>query len=130
MKPITRKWFYYFRDENRHPVITVCLVKDEDGKYHRGMTVRSFSEKDINKPKGRGLAYSRALAALNDTFDERTNMVQRMEAIDVILSVVDLEGNPTLPVQENRLYKCTRDATLSEFEVFMIEKKNVKEKIA
>jgi len=57
-----KEYYYYFRDENKAPRLTVCLLKD--GKYiARGVAI--CSERDpVNKAKGRTIAKGRAVKAL------------------------------------------------------------------
>jgi len=58
-----KEFYYYFRDKDRHPRITVCLI--ENGScYHRGISLCSFSEKELSKERGRRTARSRAIRAM------------------------------------------------------------------
>lgn len=57
--------YYYLRDENGHPRVTVCLLKASiGGMFHRGLALCSYSEKVIDKKLGRKLAYKRAVKAM------------------------------------------------------------------
>ena len=71
--------FYYFRDDLKNPVITVCLLKDGE---HVARGVAICSAKDpILKRKGRGIARGRALQAL--TKQQTLLPVSREEAFQV-----------------------------------------------
>lgn len=79
-----RKRFYYFRDRENRPVITVCLVSNENGEMSRG--VAFCSKKDPPKKKtGRNIAAGRAVKAmfLKENFGSRV----RKEAMEVLGSV-------------------------------------------
>jgi hypothetical protein len=75
---IDRKWFYYLRDMNNHPVITVCLMRDLNGLYHRGISICSKIERPI-KQQGRERAIKRALEAMK--YKEDTRKINRLCAI-------------------------------------------------
>ena len=62
--------FYYVRDKQNRPVVTVCLGTDENGVHSRG--VAYCSDKDIpKKSTGRAIARGRMLKAFHnqETFD-------------------------------------------------------------
>lgn len=65
---IKNKWFYYMREmdndghEGGRPLITVCLLKDNDGNYFRGIALCSLQEQP-KKAVGRRIAEGRALKA-------------------------------------------------------------------
>lgn len=61
---IKSKWFYYIREahEGGKPLITVCLLKDNDGTYFRGIAICSLQEQP-KKSVGRKIAEGRALKA-------------------------------------------------------------------
>ncbi len=71
--------YYYIRDKDRHPRITVCLIENK-GLYARGVALCSFSENPI-KAFGRTLALERAVTAM--LTEESTERVDRDEAWDV-----------------------------------------------
>ncbi len=60
-----RELYYYIRDAERHPRITVCLIKDEEGKWSRGVSLGSLSEKVLSKIEGRKKAKKNARRAMN-----------------------------------------------------------------
>lgn len=63
--------FYYIRDKNNQPVITVCILKDNTGKFHRGVALCSKLD-DINKELGRSrsIAHYRAIKAFYSKRDQ------------------------------------------------------------
>ena len=64
MEALTER-YYYVRDDRRRPVITVCLMLDQDGKVAaRGMSVCSKSDNPCKKT-GRKIAWQRAEFALS-----------------------------------------------------------------
>lgn len=32
-------WFYYLRDQQNRPLVTVCLLRDSNKKVYRGMAI-------------------------------------------------------------------------------------------
>ena len=55
-------YFYYGRDNQNSPLVTVCLYKKDD-KVTRGVAI--CSEKDLpNKKKGKSIAKDRAIKAM------------------------------------------------------------------
>jgi|GEM_PF-3187945 len=64
---IDKEFFYYLRDINKHPHITVCLLKNSNGAVARGMAICSLSEQ-FDRKVGRKIAKSRAYSAM---FDEK-----------------------------------------------------------
>ena len=58
-----KEFYYYLRDKQRAPRITVCIVEN-GGMYFRGVALASMMEKSVVKEKGRRLACARALAAI------------------------------------------------------------------
>lgn len=59
-----KKWFYYFRDAKKRPVVTVCLLKDTaTGQVARGVAI--CSRRDMPRKKtGRSIAEGRAGKAM------------------------------------------------------------------
>ncbi|GAG90792.1 unnamed protein product, partial [marine sediment metagenome] len=54
--------YYYIRDEDHHPIVTVCLLKN-NGDISRGVAVCSKQESP-HKAYGRALAFKRAKKAI------------------------------------------------------------------
>jgi hypothetical protein len=77
-----KEYYYYLRDEDNHPRITVCLI--EDSGFHRGISLCSFDEKEIDKGYGRRKARSRALHAYHTRTDSMP--VESPKAMDVIMT--------------------------------------------
>jgi hypothetical protein len=90
-----REYFYYLRDKDGHPRITVCLMQTDDVEtwntekgyvYSRGLAICSYSEKIINKKQGRRLAHKRAFHAMmvqEDTMPIRYEGLDAMGGIDI-----------------------------------------------
>lgn len=55
-------WFYYYRDSQRRPVVTVCLLEKDD-LYYRGVAICSLDDQPV-KARGRAIAWLRAVRAL------------------------------------------------------------------
>ena len=126
-----KRWFYYFRDSNNQPVITVCLIKDKSGDIARGIAICSkkdnFRKKDdavlLNKryrlvTGGRTIAYQRAIEALKSK--KTTLPIKSERAMDIVMnSNYDLCNNRhTLS-----LYKSVYNPTLTAFENKLINKR-------
>jgi hypothetical protein len=87
---MSKRYFYYNRDENRHPDVTFCIIVDDEGNYARGIAVCS----DMDMPRkavGRAIAEGRATAALK----RRTNL---------------------FPIRETGTYKGEFNPELTEYE--------------
>jgi hypothetical protein len=57
--------YYYIRDANKSPVVTVCLIVENKQIVARGVAI--CSERDFpNRQIGRGISYGRALKAYTD----------------------------------------------------------------
>ncbi len=78
-----REYYYYLRDEDNHPRITVCRI-ETSGAFHRGISLCSFDEKEIDKGYGRRKARSRALRAYLTGTDSMP--VVSPKATDVIMT--------------------------------------------
>lgn len=98
-----RAIYYYVRDEEKKPIVSVCLIEDGRNILSRGISVCSLRDLP-NKAKGRGLALSRALFAIeNECCCEPIN---RFEAV-VIPETIDfgckVDYNPILTEHEEKL---------------------------
>ena len=54
-----RTYFYYLRDKNKRPLVTICLHCIGD-KYYRGVAICSPKDSPV-KRVGRNIAFGRAL---------------------------------------------------------------------
>ena len=109
-----REFYYHLRNIDKKPITTVCLIRDENGLYHRGIAI--CSEKDIpEKAEGRKRAFYRAQKAL--TREMSDDPVLRFEAEEIIWSITDQD---MIPFTESDgmviLVKSAYDVELSEFE--------------
>jgi len=107
--------YYYMRDGQRVPRITVCLAKFPDDVLCRGVTLCSFSEKVVNKEHARGRARRRAVSAYRR--QENQLSIERKEAFEVLEScnvglIFDhksyYNADPILPIEERLLEAVTR----------------------
>ena len=99
--------YYYYRNEEKQPLITVCLLKlnNEIGK---GVAI--CSNKDFPyKKKGRQIAYARAMKAIgtkknNDTISMKRarDIIEMAQAFTPKL-IFKSEYNPTLSILEQKL---------------------------
>jgi hypothetical protein len=81
-----KKYFYFERDKDNNPVITVCLI-EFDGVYSRGWSICSLKETPVKKD-GKRRALARASAA---NFSKKNSMpVSRVEATDVLRRVISV----------------------------------------
>lgn len=81
---IVKEYYYYMRDGHGHPRITVCLIRDDMNRYHRGIALCSFDEKQIDKKAGKRRAKARAMTALHT---RQTSMpISRDEACGIVFS--------------------------------------------
>ena len=61
--------YYYNRDENRHPVETVCLLTNTVGDIVSKGVAKCCPQDSPKKSIGRDIAYGRALKAAEEGFD-------------------------------------------------------------
>lgn len=107
---IEKTYFYHLRDDKKRPVVTICLLKDFNGRVHRGISIcspRDFPRKVV----GRGIAYSRALSAYNQELSD--SVALRYEAIEVIDSLTEVE---LVPLINQYIVKSVYNAKLTDFE--------------
>ena len=122
---INQERCYYIRETvHRHPRVTVCLMEFGDGIICRGLALCSFSEKRIDKKKGRRIARSRALKAYEGKIDSCA--VERFEAMMVAGSC---GGQSDVDFYFPWVDKSYYDATLNEFEKRILNKNNRKEEV-
>ena len=76
-----KKRFYYYRDENRHPRVTVCLGEDEEGNIARGISICSLQDNPC-KVIGRELAIRQMLRAFKKK--ESSNEIKSNNAFEVL----------------------------------------------
>ena len=77
--------FYYLRDYNKRPVITVCLLyKKRIGGIARGIALCSPKD-NPTKQTGRSIAHGRALRAVKRKMNGLP--INRMEAISILEDV-------------------------------------------
>jgi len=107
MNPI----YYYIRDKNNHPIITVCLLEN-NGDISRGIAVCSKQESPW-KNYGRALAFKRARKAIKAQQD--LFMVVRDE---IVIILTELDAN-----REFFWYKGKFNPALTEYEMALLEKK-------
>lgn len=110
---IEKTYFYHLRDVHNKPVSTVCLLKDSEGMFHRGISI--CSKKDIpKKAVGRGIAFGRALEAFNTkTTNYEKGMALRYEAIEILDTVADED---LIPFVDQYVVKSVYNAELTQFE--------------
>lgn len=114
-----KTYYYYLRDKDNHPRITICLIRPACGfgdKYHRGISMCSYSEKKIDKAYGRKKAYSRAVHAHSTGVDSLPT--KRDEAVDIMCSCTCTSY--TFEVQDiwvdELRFKSQYNVTLTSFE--------------
>lgn len=114
---ISKIKYYYLRDECNNPRVTVCVFKDVEGNYHRGISICSFKD-GISKPYGKEKAFRRALKAFITKRSETKDWVCRNEALDVILTLPDRDRVNELSEDENPfdISKSQSNVRITEFE--------------
>jgi hypothetical protein len=110
--------YYYLRDENNHPLVTVCLIlrQDQEGlSFGKGLAFCSPQEKQINKKVGRRLSCDRACMAL--TKKSHFQPIERHEAREIIRATIDEEvGEVKIPI-----YKGIYNPNLTWFEMRLLD---------
>ena len=103
------EYFYYLRDADRRPVVTICLMTD-NGDWSRGMAICSPRDNPCKK-RGRAIAYCRA----KEGFRHRSfrDPIVRDEAILII--------ETTMPYEITRFdYKSDFRPTPTYYELHLI----------
>jgi hypothetical protein len=106
------KYFYYLRDKEKKPRVTVCIIGvtfDKVTKYARGIAICSLKD-PVVKVTGRNIAHGRAVSALMN--NNKSNDITRIEA-DMILESCGEEGL--------FIYKSEMNPVLTEHELTLIE---------
>ena len=115
-----KKWFYYFRDGESKPMVTVCIIEDL-GVIARGISICSTGDNVVKKDYktedgelvvgGRTIAIARALEALTTKLDSMPILKQEVhEVLDEC--GFDLETN----------CKSEINPVLSDFELSLVYK--------
>ena len=103
-----KRRFYYFRDMDNHPRITVCVIQDPKSKiYCRGLSLCSFMDA-TEKEFGRDAAEDRAIKAFKT--QKHSEKITRYETKDIINSIQRFENELV------SVYKSVYDTLLTEFE--------------
>jgi len=99
-----KEYYYYCRDEENTPVITVCLLENlETGEIGKGITIRSINDQAVKKI-GRKIAFKRAMKA----------HLSRMTQLPI------LREEATLETEEE--YKSIFNPVLTDFERMLMRK--------
>lgn len=102
-----RAFFYYVRDKQGNPRVTVCLLSD--GETHaRGMSICSIRD-GINKKEGRRIAIARARKAWGTQKDSDDINLNIPDVLDILASL-DVSKTGT------KIFRCK-----SEFQPELIE---------
>ena len=91
------EYIYYVRDKHNRPMITVCLMRDKDGHFARGIAICSLQETGPNKAIGRMYARGRAKRAFKKAITGKiwqSSPVNRKEAYASIMKAIQ----PILPL--------------------------------
>lgn len=113
------EYIYYVRDPDNRPMVTVCLMKNEQGKYARGVAICSLKDSPC-KEEGRMRARGRALRAFKKAEDGKpwaTALVNRKEAYNSLMKA----NRPILPMKFFEAKSCY-SPTLNRFEEVLIGK--------
>jgi len=103
-----KRRFYYFRDKDNHPRITVCVIQDPKSKiYCRGLSLCSFMDA-TEKEFGRDMAEDRAIQAFKT--QKHSEKMTRVETDKIVGSILKF-GNELISA-----YKSVYDTLLTEFE--------------
>ena len=112
------EYIHYIRDNNNRPMITICLLKDDDSKLARGVAICSLKETGPDKSVGRRYARGRALRAFRKAKNGnpgQSSLVNREEAYKSIMKAV----RPILPMEFYQA-KCVYNPKLNSLEENLI----------
>lgn len=92
------EYIYYVRDKQNRPMITVCLMRSDEGQFSRGIAICSLKETGPDKSIGRMYARGRALRAFRKAENgrqEKNSPVRREDAYRSLMKA----NRPILPMQ-------------------------------
>jgi len=75
---------YYYREQLNAPRISVCVIRDKNDIYYRGISFCSFRD-IVSKEDGRDMAEARAVKAIKN--QKPSEPITRIETEDIILSI-------------------------------------------
>ena len=109
-----RVYYYYYRNDKRAPIISVCLIKEGD-EIARGVTVRSSLD-ILRKKEGRRWARKYAKRALGSK--RSSEPINRPEVLDVISTALDPDKNHVIRTKDAHIfdYKSAYEPILTTFE--------------
>lgn len=123
------EYIYYIRDHDNRPMVTVCLIRNKDGMYARGIAICSLSETGPDKSVGRMYAHGRAMRAFKKAtkcFNKATvaqqtqwSPVNRVEAYKSLM----MANQPILPM-ENFYVKSVYNPKFNSIEEQLIKKRS------
>lgn len=93
--------YYYIRDNQNRPTITVCLIKDSEGNISRGIAICSDKDQPCKKV-GRNIAKERAIYAITENKDGCP--IHREEIIAPYIFVFKSTCRPKLTKLEQNLF--------------------------
>ena len=105
-------WYYYLRDKQNRPLVTVCLLKDNDSKVYQGVAICSLKD-NPNKKTGKAIAFGRAKQAEENKKDDGS--IFRQEAYETLSKVNDFNFY---------LFKSTYDPVLTQYEAKLLNRRN------
>lgn len=110
---------YYMRDEHNNPLVTVAIA-EVDGKYRRALAIKGPDENGINKEVGRKVAISRLEhgAEYLSRINSHNSLSPRL-SLEIVDRIKKVKGKE-LPCENNILKLIELDATLTEFEKFLL----------
>ena len=120
------EYYYYLRDKNNYPIITICLKK-KNNNIARGLSILNSSDR-IDKKEGRKWARRYADKALGR---RKTDLpIRRKEVLEKLNEVY--EYNNTLPIiaTENKMiceYKSVFEPVLTNYEYKLLTKEDKNE---
>ena len=104
---------YYYRDNKKRPIITVCLAKDENGNVGRGISLCSHLD-NPEKKEGRRIAIANARRALG-TRKDGGSLYTNVKAVAVLLRT-------SAPPELYASFKSSYNPKLTEFEEKLLSK--------
>uniref|UniRef100_A0A6M3JTG8 Uncharacterized protein n=1 Tax=viral metagenome TaxID=1070528 RepID=A0A6M3JTG8_9ZZZZ len=117
------EFYYYLRNGGHHPVVTVCLIKDDGGNIGRGVTIWKDTEDKLSKKEGRRWARKYAKKALGT---RQTDLpISKDEVQDIIKNVYEYKHIDPVSVTENKhiiVHKSVFNPKLTAYEDKLLKK--------
>lgn len=95
--------FYYFRDENNYPIVTICLLYfPKENILCRGLSICSPRD-SVSKEEGRDISEDRAIKAFRE--EKNIDLIRRKSIIKLLKDIIDRNPKDCKVLDKSHLFK-------------------------